>query len=282
MEAAEKLKFQGVSVDLIADAFGPPHGKPILFLHGSGQTRHSWRNATIEAARRGFRAITLDLRGHGDSGWSPDGVYTVDILIADIKRVVEQIGGEPILVGASAGATISMAVAASPPPSIRAIVLIDISPRPSMDGVAEVRAFMDSAQDGFASLEEAAEAVAAYLPQRARRNDTSGLKRNLRFRDDRYYWHWDPRFFLQMAGEAAHVARSIALMKTAAGTLKVPTLLIRGAKSRVVTAEGAQEFLELVPHAEYVDVAGADHMVAGDANDAFNKAVFAFLARAIG
>jgi pimeloyl-ACP methyl ester carboxylesterase len=279
METPERLSFRGASVTLVADAVGPTRGPPILFLHGSGQTRHSWRNAMLEAARRGFRAITLDLRGHGDSDWSPDGVYTADILIADIKRVVEQIGGAPILVGASTGATVSMAVAAAPPPPVPAVVLIDISPRPSMDGVAEVRGFMNSAQDGFASLSDAADAVAAYLPQRAKPKDSSGLSRNLRFRDGRFYWHWDPRFFLQMAGEPVHVARSIALMKTAARTLKVPTLLVRGAKSRVVSEEGAREFLDMVPHAEYVDVAGADHMVAGDANDAFNNAVFSFLAR---
>jgi pimeloyl-ACP methyl ester carboxylesterase len=279
METPEQSSFRVGSVNLVANTVGPAHGPPILFLHGSGQTRHSWRNAMLEAARRGYKAFALDLRGHGDSDWSPDGVYTTDVLIGDIKRVVEQIGDEPILVGASTGATVSMAVAASPPPPVRAVVLIDISPRPAMDGVAEVRAFMHSAQNGFASLNDAANAVAAYLPQRSRPKDMAGLSRNLRTRDGRYYWHWDPKFFLQMAGEPAHVARSVALIKTAAQTLTVPTLLVRGAKSRVVTEEGAREFIEIVPHAEYVDVAGADHMVAGDANDAFNNAVFSFLTR---
>ena len=279
METQERLDLQGVSVNLAASAAGPVDGVPILFLHGSGQTRHSWRNAMLEAARRGFRGIALDLRGHGDSDWSPDGAYTTEILGADIKRVVEQVGGAPILVGASTGATVGMAVAATPPPRVRAVVLIDISPRPVLDGVAEVRAFMNSAQHGFASLDDAADAIAAYLPQRARPRDAGGLNRNLRFRGGRYFWHWDPKFFLQMAGEPAHVARSIALMKTAAKTLQVPTLLIRGANSRVVTEEGAREFLEMVPHAEYVTVAGAGHMVAGETNNAFNDAVFSFLAR---
>jgi pimeloyl-ACP methyl ester carboxylesterase len=275
----ENLSFTAESVNLVASAAGPAHGPPMLFLHGSGQTRHSWRNAMLEAARRGLRAIAFDLRGHGDSDWSPDGVYTTDVLIADTKRVIERIGGEPILVGASTGATLSMAIAALPPPQVRAVILIDVSPRPAMDGVAEVRAFMDSAKDGFASLDEAAVAVAAYLPQRARSKDNSGLSRNLRFRDGRYHWHWDPKFFMQMAGEPAHVARSVALLRSAARTLNVPTLLVRGAKSRVVSEEGAREFLAMVPHAEYADVAGADHMVAGDANDAFNHAVFSFLER---
>ncbi|MGF7149368.1 pimeloyl-ACP methyl ester carboxylesterase [Sphingomonas zeicaulis] len=73
--------------------------------------------------------------------------------------------------------------------------------------------------------------------------------------------------------------RDPALFEHAARALTVPTLLVRGGRSRVVSREGAAAFLDLVPHAEWVDVAGADHMVAGDANNAFNAAVFAFLDR---
>ena len=61
--------------------------------------------------------------------------------------------------------------------------------------------------------------------------------------------------------------------------LKVPTLLVRGRQSDVLTEEGVRDFLQLVPHADYADIAGADHMVSGDRNDAFNDAVFAFLER---
>jgi len=64
-----------------------------------------------------------------------------------------------------------------------------------------------------------------------------------------------------------------------AGRLTLPTLLIRGRLSDLVTEEQATEFLRLVPHAEYVDVAGAGHMIAGDRNDAFTDAVTTFLDR---
>ncbi|MCB2075194.1 MAG: alpha/beta hydrolase [Novosphingobium sp.] len=262
---------------MVADAAGPTDGQTVLFLHGSGQSRGSWRKALLEAARRGFRAIAPDLRGHGDSDWSPDGVYSLELLVADLRNVIRQAGGEPVLVGTSAGATMSMIVAASPPPPVRATVLIDISPTPQMEGIAEVRAFMGSAREGFASLEEAADAVAAYLPQRSRPNDTRGLERNLRFRDGRYYWHWDPEVFFQMSGAPTQIEKSLAALRQAAKTLTVPTLYVRGGKSNVVTEEGARAFLELVPHAQYANIAGAHHMVAGDANDAFNDAVSDFI-----
>jgi pimeloyl-ACP methyl ester carboxylesterase len=180
-------------------------------------------------------------------------------------------------VGASLGGLASMLLAASPPPAVQAIVLVDVTTRPEMQGVEEVRAFMGGAGDGFSSIEEAAAAVAAYLPHRPAPKDLTGLSRNLRLRNGRYHWHWDPAFFAQMAGDPQHIGRAVTRMKRAATTLKVPTLLIRGGSSRVVTEAGAREFLNRVPHAEYADIAGAHHMVSGDANDAFNNAVFSFL-----
>jgi pimeloyl-ACP methyl ester carboxylesterase len=244
-----------------------------LFLHGSGQTRQSWGRALEEAARRGYRALSLDLRGHGDSDWSPDGQYTLDRFAADVRQAIEHTGGEPIVVGASLGGIIGLLIAASPPPPLRALVLVDIAPRVEMSGAKEVTAFMDSAPNGFDSLEQAADAVAAYLPHRPRPKDTSGLQRNLRLRNGRYYWHWDPAL-LQMGRNADFNGPNP--LEKAARALKIPTLLIRGGRSRVVSETGVREFLEMTPHAEFVDISNADHMVAGDANDAFNEAVFAF------
>lgn len=273
----ERIEYQGAGITLIADATGPTDGPPVLFLHGGGQTRQSWGRALEEAARRGYRAVSLDMRGHGESGWSPDGVYNMARFSDDVRCVIEGLGQPPVLVGASMGGLTALLVAAAPPPPVAGLVLVDVATRLEPDGTKEIAGFMMSAPDGFASLEEAADAVAAYLPHRPRPKDTSGLMRNLRLREDgRYRWHWDPAFTL-LAPEAARRQPDSTMFDDAARVLTVPTLLIRGGKSRVLSPEGARAFLELVPHAEYVDVAGADHMVAGDANDSFNKAVFAFL-----
>jgi pimeloyl-ACP methyl ester carboxylesterase len=100
----------------------------------------------------------------------------------------------------------------------------------------------------------------------------------LRLRNGRYYWHWDPAF-MQMGQKAqAKSAADIANpFEEAARALKIPTLLIRGGRSKVLSNDSVREFLALVPHAQFVDIAGADHMVAGDDNDAFNDAVFQFI-----
>lgn len=273
----ERVEFEGAGVTIAADVAGPVGGPPVLFMHGGGQTRQSWGEAVAQAASRGYRAVTVDLRGHGESGWSPDGRYTIEDFAGDMRRVIETLDAPPVLVGASLGGLAGMVIAAFPPPAVRGLVLVDVAVQLEEEGTKEIGAFMGSAPNGFASLEEAADAVAAYLPHRKRPKDTSGLMRNLRLREDgRLHWHWDPAFTRvdpEAAREFSHG------FEVAARTLRVPVLLIRGGKSRVLSKAGAEAFLRLVPGADYVDVAEADHMVAGDANDAFSEAVFSFLGR---
>lgn len=86
---------------------------------------------------------------------------------------------------------------------------------------------------------------------------------------------------MTMDMDANEQAEGPAVLEMAARGLTIPTLLIRGGRSRIVTEEGARAFLEMVPHADYVHIDGAHHMVAGDANDAFNDAVFAFADRQV-
>ena len=71
----------------------------------------------------------------------------------------------------------------------------------------------------------------------------------------------------------------LAALSDAARRVNVPTLLVRGLQSDIVTEEGMREFQQLLPSLEIYDVAGAGHMVAGDDNDAFNRGVASFLQR---
>jgi len=159
------------------------------------------------------------------------------------------------------------------------VVLVDITPRVDMDGVAKIQGFMRAhANEGFGSIGEAAAAVAAYLPHRKPPRSTDGLKKNLRLHPDgRWRWHWDPRF-LDGRRSLDATRRENDLMQ-AARRLRMPALLVRGASSELVHDAHAREFLELVPHADFVDVTGARHMVAGDRNDQFAAAILAFIGK---
>lgn len=271
----ETVRLAGAGVQLAADAMGPEEGTPVLFLHGGGQTRQSWGAALPRLAAQGYRAITVDLRGHGDSDWSRAGDYTLRHYAEDLHAVLDGIGRPTIVVGASLGGLAAMLAGAADPARIRAMILVDIAAKLNAEGLTEISAFMNAHKDGFASIEDAAEAVAAYLPYRRRRSSTGGLARNLRLRDGRYYWHWDP---LLMSPEAQAGSGADELGE-AASTLRMPVLLVRGGRSRVVNDEGVRDLLEKVPHADYVRIDEADHMVAGDANDAFLDAILAFIER---
>lgn len=268
----------GEGMSLAADAWGDTGADPIVFMHGGGQTRHSWGGAARALADRGWHTITVDLRGHGDSDWSPTGSYDIEHYVDDLYRMVDQLGRLPVLVGASLGGSTAMAgVGEAGHDVCQGLVLVDIAPRAEREGVERIRAFMSANLEGFATVEEAADAVAAYRRHRERPKDISGLHKNLRLKEDgRYYWHWDPRF---MAGARRGKPEYEARIRKAAQQIRVPTLLVRGGNSDVVSEEGARDFMELVPHGEFVDVSGAGHMVAGDKNDIFTDAVLGFLTR---
>lgn len=276
------VRLAGRGVTLVADVYGDPAAAPVVLLHGGGQTRHAWGTAaaTLAAARR--YAVSLDLRGHGESEWAPDGDYNIGTFAADAIAVAETLGRRPVLVGASLGGLASLvAIGESAGPVAEALVLVDVTPRVEREGTDRIRGFMREGTSGFDRIEDAADAISAYLPERPRPKDLSGLRKNLRVRDDgRWYWHWDPRFLdgpEGIDGQGGHIDHD--RMAAAARRVQVPTLLVRGHASDVVSDASVRELRELIPHAEVVDVAGAGHMVAGDRNDAFNDAVIDFVER---
>lgn len=273
-------------VELAADLAGDPADPAVLLFHGGGQTRHSWGSALHDLAERGYYVASVDLRGHGDSDWSPGGDYGAEVFPSDVAAVARQFD-LPVLVGASLGGTSSlMAVYRSDDTIARALVLVDVAPNIEPAGVDRIRNFMHAnMESGFASLDEVADAVAAYNPHRPRPSNLDGLKKNVRLRENgRWYWHWDPAFMWGKHADSDETRiiefdKRAEALEDAARALTIPTLLVRGRQSDLLSEEGAQRFLELAPHAELADVAGAGHMVAGDRNDVFNDAVVAFLER---
>ncbi|MDT5105546.1 MAG: hypothetical protein QOI25_3059, partial [Mycobacterium sp.] len=247
----------------------------ILMLHGGGQNRHSWKNTGQILADDGFHVVALDSRGHGDSDRSPTANYSVETLCTDILQVLYQIGRPVALIGASMGGlTGILAAHEAGPELVTKLVLVDVVPRFEKNGSARIRDFMFSGIDGFDSLEDAAEVVAAYLPHRTKPRSPEGLKKNLRLRDGRWYWHWDPAFLTKPADDPFI---RMDMLEQAAISLEIPILLIRGKLSDVVTPEGVEDFLAKVPRAEFVELSEAGHTAAGDDNDAFSEVVVRFV-----
>lgn len=278
----ETRQFTGPDgVALVADvaAARAAPAPTVVLLHGGGQTRHSWGTAARSLAARGYGVVNLDARGHGDSGWSTDGRYGLERLALDLREVVATLPPPVALVGASMGGGTALTyVGRGLEPAVAALVLVDIVPRVEQSGAERIRAFMRANPEGFASVEEAADAVARYYPHRPRPRDISGLRKNLRPRPDgRLRWHWDPHVI-----DGPHTVEPPTFQATLAEAsrhVRIPTLLVRGLQSDIVSEAGVSDLRRDLPHLEVLDIAGAGHMVAGDRNDAFNDGVVGFLAR---
>lgn len=280
--------FKGASGNVLtADVYGE-EGSPVLLLHGGGQTRHAWHKTGDLIARMGRVAYAVDQRGHGDSEWLASGAYDFTDFAADARvladTLAERSGARPVAVGASLGGIACLLAAGGPSRPkqgtvFSALVLVDITPRVDLAGVEKVQDFMRAhAKEGFATIAEAADAVADYLPHRPRPRSHEGLKKNLRLHPDgRWRWHWDPRFLDGKRRSGPGSDQIEQGLVEAARRITIPTLLVRGASSELVQEEHAKDFLDLVPHASTVDVGGARHMVAGDRNDQFAQAIKGFL-----
>ena len=262
-------EWQGANgVTIRGDAWGDPNGRVVILQHGGGQTRHAWRGAGETLGNAGYYAIAMDSRGHGDSDWAEDAAYEPEMNVQDLLAVVDSIGAQqPILVGASMGGSTSLLAVGTGRLHAAAMVMVDIAPRIEPEGSDRIKAFMDQKPDGFDSLEEVADAIASYQPQRTRPRNLDGLAKNIRLGSDgKYHWHWDPR----RRNRTWDMSEHRQSLERAADNLNLPVLLVRGGLSDVLTEEGAQSFLQQCPHAEYVNVTGAAHMVAGDRNDVFS------------
>jgi pimeloyl-ACP methyl ester carboxylesterase len=276
-----KRSFKGFNdLELVADEFGDPNtaSRFVLFAHGGGQTRHAWQSSARLLADKGMHALSLDLRGHGESAWAADADYSMEAFAHDLIAVAAKLPKPPVLVGASLGGISGMIAAGElGKNAFEALVLVDITPKMDERGVEKIVSFMgQDLEHGFESLEAAAQSIATYLPHRKPSKNLDGLKKNLRLGEDgRYRWHWDPKFMTGTSRPSA--SKDPDRLSQAVQAAQIPLLLIRGKMSELVTEEAVEDFLKIVPHAKYTDVAGAGHMVAGDNNEVFTQALIEFL-----
>ena len=263
-------------VKLAGDSWGDPEGPLVLLMHGLGQTRHAWRFTGQMLGKAGYHAVAFDARGHGDSDWARYGDYSRESMVLDLCCLVGALGDRrTTLLGASMGGATSLIAVGENHIDASALILVDIAPTMESDGVARIKTFMKQNAEGFVSLEHVAETIESYRPQARRSTNLEGLAKNVRLGvDGKYYWHWDPLLMTRAPASKERLVES-------ARRLRLPTLLVRGGSSDVVSEQGVSDFLALCPHSEYVNVAGAGHMVAGDRNDAFGQAALDFLKRKV-
>lgn len=268
-------------ISLVAESWGDAAAPVVLFLHGGGQTRHAWGRTAQHVAANGWQAIAVDARGHGDSEWSPTGDYRLESFADDLRQILNTLAEPPVIVGASLGGLTTMLLLGEDDERrASGVVLVDIVPDMERSGALRVQEFMiDKARSGFESIEEVAVAVGAYNTHRPTPADLGGLRKNVRERDGRLYWHWDPNFMDPTTGQLPNEIGDVERLHRAVARIveDTPVMLVRGRSSDLVSERKAAEFIARFPDVQFVDVTGAGHMVAGDRNDAFTARVVEYL-----
>ena len=270
---------------LAATTWGDEGAPPVLLLHGAGQSRNAWRHTAQALAEAGRYAIAVDHRGHGESDWPELADYEFSHYADDIDQLLQQLTGPPLVIGASLGGIAALvAQGRSPEQRYEALVLVDVTPAMQFSGVRRILGFMAAHPDGFESLEQASVLIADYTG-RPRPASPEGLRSVLRTdaATGRWRWHWDPRFLDDKLHVLDHPQAEVRAeqvrreLEVAAARVRVPTLVVRGERSDLVTPEAVRALVDIIPGAQYVDVVDAGHMVAGDDNDRFTSAVLHFL-----
>ncbi|MHA3794458.1 alpha/beta hydrolase [Sphingomonas sp. YL-JM2C] len=260
-------------VDLKLSALGSESGPIVVLLHGVGQTRYSWRGTMTGLAEQGYRVIAYDARGHGDSGWSASGDYSLAAMADDLHRMIGATSAVALIGSSMGGLTSLHALGHGLLPQAHCFVMIDIALRQPPEGSERIETFMRAHLDGFASPDEAAEAINAYDPLRLRKMTGERVARSLKARDGRFYWHWDPRILKARDERDA----MIAALADVAPQVRIPAMLIAGAESDMIDREGIDEVRALLPQLEVVMLADSGHMIVGDRMDNFVATLSGFL-----
>lgn len=234
------VSFKGFGgIRLEADDLGDPDAPSVLLIHGGGQTRKVWEVAARALVAAGRRVINLDLRGHGVSEWPDDGRYDFESFVEDLRAVLAQMGGRPVIVAATLGGWIAT-VALGSEAAVLASGLV----------MADLPTEVDPS-------------VSKSVGDRLRSRVSASVKPE-----------WDIRL-LDSFDTAAMPER----LGDAAAKIAIPVLYVRGALNEMVTNAQAEAFVAEMPNAEFAEVDDADLLVTPERMEVFNGLLLEFLER---
>lgn len=250
-------------LDHAPDGGGP--ARPCLLVHGFTQTAHSWDPLVEDAeglVSGGYRAVCVDLRGHGQSSWAVDGDYSRASMANDIVAVADALGlGEFSLLGLSLGGALATFVAAEHPWRVRSLVLVDWAPWPDGKPTAGVKRIGSLFSLRWDSFEDAVDMMHAANPRRPRENIALRMRQQLRKADDGWRWGTDPA----ISGDAGLRSKEPPeVMWGFVRKVRCPALMVRGGQSDVVPQSQAELVRDRLPLGRLAVVEGAGHSVVGD------------------
>jgi proline-specific peptidase len=271
---------RSVSVDglkLAYQEWGSPTAPPIVMLHGFGVSGHMF-DEFAERMQDRYRLLALDQRGHGDSDWSAEGDYSRDAFVSDVEGFRKALGLETfILIGHSMGGLNAVAYTNAYPQHVRALVLVDVGPEAAKEGVDNIVRFTRGPDE--LEFEEFVEMAHRFNQRRTLENIRERMRHRLKPTESgKWTWKFDKRFRQPDSGLKIGSNLTNDESWQLFRNLSVPTLLVRGAESDVLTPEVAERCVQEIRRSRLVVIPGAGHSVPGDNPDAFTEAVREFLA----
>lgn len=256
-------------------------GQPILFLHGGGLNAHSW-DLIAQAFASEYWCLALDQRGHGRSEWSPSMDYRPSDYAKDCADLIRKLSLiKPIIIGTSMGGVNSLALAALDSSNLGALVLLDVGLNVGPNaGRNELRQFMAGELEE-ASIEDIVEKAVRFNARR----DPDLLRTTLRWNviqlpNNKWTWRYDRRH-RQRDDIWSIIASSRESIINALSSIKCPVLIVRGANSKVVSAEDVSFLSEKIHHNVTAEISAAGHSIHGDNPKETINVIKSFLASAL-
>ena len=236
-----------------------PNGLKVVCVHGYTSSAEAF-NALARRLEDRAHIFALDVRGHGESAWSPEGAYQYPDQAGDLAAFVDRLGLDRfVLIGTSMGGRIAMAYAVQHPQRLLALALNDIGPD-AEQGSSRITTMVGSRPDRFPSLDAALEyrrqisPIIAGRPLDDQRETALGVLRERP--DGSWGWKMDPAYIEQ---RLTRVAQPPPVSWTALASLPCPTQVIWGTASDVLGEAQARRMVETLPQGELVRVPGVGH-----------------------
>ncbi len=242
----------------------------IVLVHGGAQNAHTWDTVALALDRP---LVALDLPGHGHSDWRDDHDYSPRTSAVDLESAIRALAPEArLVVGMSLGGLTALALSVRAPELVRRLMMVDVTPGTDREKAEPIAAFI-AGPEVFADFDEILERTMAFNPTRSESSLRRGILHNARRSDDgSLVWRYDRTW----AGEIGEHS-GFESQWTDVECLGVPTMLVRGSLSGVVSEEDVEEFERRCPHARVVVVDDAGHSVQGDRPIELSELIGAFL-----
>ena len=254
---SERITIDGLQLHYLD--WGNAAATPLVSVHGYTGSADAF-NGFARHFRDRFHIVALDVRGHGESAWSPSGAYTYHDQAGDLAAFADRLGlGQFILLGTSMGGIIAMTYAMEHGERLRALVLNDIGPEVE-HGSQRITQMVGSRPDEFATLDDAmayrrtASPIVAGRSLADQRELALGVLRQRP--DGEWGWKMDPAYIRQRVERGAPVRPN--LWPTLA-RLACPTLVVWGTDSDVLSEAQARRMVETLPKGELLAIPGVGH-----------------------